>query len=182
MGEVDILTADGRQAPAIAERIDRMFANSPTPTSSMTEKMAYSQGDQGAANQALARKIAAIGLVMILFLTANVIANSVRERFVEFAAMRTMGFGNVTLAMLVAAEAALPCLAGALAGLAVAGLLGPLIPAIMPAGFGIPIPTIAPRVVFWALGVATLMAMLSVIWPILRLIRLDVAAALSGRG
>ena len=120
-------------------------------------------------------------MLMILFLTANVIANSVRERFVEFAALRTLGFRTGILASLVAAEAALPCLLGAGAGLGLAALLGPLIPKILPPNFGIPLPTIAPRVILWALGAAAMMAALSAAWPILRLSRLDVAAILSGR-
>ena len=181
MGEVDIEVKDPAKAPAIAEQIDRMFANSPYPTYSMTEKMVYAPGDGALADQARARKVAAIGLLMILFLTANVIANSVRERFVEFAALRTLGFRTSLLAALVAAEAAVPCLLGAITGLALAAVLGPLIPALLPPNFGIPLPTIALRVVFWGLTSAVLMAALSAVWPILRLSRLDVAAVLSGR-
>jgi putative ABC transport system permease protein len=181
INEVDILTTDGDQSPAIAERIDRMFANSPTPTSSLTEKMVYSPGDQGLADQARARRVAIVGLLMILFLTANVIANSVRERFVEFAALRTMGFSTLTLSLLVAVEAAVPCLAGAAAGIGLAALLAPQIPNVMPRDFGIPLPTMAPPVLLWALGCAALLALLSAALPILRLSRLDVAAVLSGR-
>lgn len=166
----------------MAERIDRLFANSPNPTYSQTEKMIYAPGEQGAADQARARKVAVIGLLMILFLTANVIANSVRERFVEFAALRTMGFRPGVLAALVAAEAAIPCLLGAAAGLGLAAVLGPLIPKLLPPNYGIPLPTIAPRVILWAVGASVLMAGLSAAWPILRLSRLDVAAVLSGRG
>jgi putative ABC transport system permease protein len=182
MGEVDILADNPEQAPAIAERIDRLFANSPYPTSSMTEKMIYAAGDGVLADQARARKVAVIGLVMILFLTANVIANSVRERFVEFAALRTMGFRTGILSALVAAEAAVPCLLGAGAGLGLAALLAPMIPKLMPPNFGIPLPTIAPRVILLALAASVAMAAFSAAWPILRLRRLDVAAILSGRG
>jgi putative ABC transport system permease protein len=181
MSEVDILADDPAQAPALAERIDRLFANSPTPTTSLTEKMIYAPGDMMVADQMRARRIAIIGLLMILFLTANVIANSVRERFPEFAALRTMGFRTPLLAALVAAEAAVPCLLGAGAGLGVAALLSPLIPKILPPNFGIPLPTIAPRVIVWGLAAALVMAALSAAWPILRLRRLDVAAVLSGR-
>jgi putative ABC transport system permease protein len=134
------------------------------------------------ADQARARKVAVIGLVMILFLTANVIANSVRERFVEFAALRTMGFRTGILSALVAAEAAVPCLLGAGAGLGLAALLAPMIPKLMPPNFGIPLPTIAPRVILLALAASVAMAAFSAAWPILRLRRLDVAAILSGRG
>ena len=182
MSEADILADDPAQAAALAARIDRLFANSPYPTTSLTEKMIYAPGDMMLADQERARKVAIIGLLMILFLTANVIANSVRERFTEFAALRTMGFRTPLLAALVAAEAAVPCLLGAGAGLGVAAILSPMIPKLMPPNWGIPLPTIAPRVIVWGLASALLMAALSAAWPILRLRRLDVAAILSGRG
>jgi len=60
--------------------------------------------------------IAGLGFVMILFLTANAMAQSVRERGWEFALLRTLGFSNRRVLMLLFCEAAVPCLAGAAAG------------------------------------------------------------------
>jgi ABC-type antimicrobial peptide transport system permease subunit len=51
----------------------------------------------------------------------------------------------------------------------------------MPAGFGIPLPTISPVVILWAVIAAFAVALLSAALPILRLNRMDIASALSGR-
>lgn len=179
MNEVDILATDPAQAPALAERIDRLFANSPTPTQSQTEKMIYSSDNGDLDVKALTRKIAVIGLVMILFLIANVIAQSVRERQAEFATLKTMGFSDRLMVLLVVLEAALPCLAGALCGVALAAGLAQQIPLLLPRGYGIPTPTMAPSVFLWALGSAGLLALISAALPILRLTRMDIATALS---
>lgn len=83
---------------------------------------------------------------------------------------------------LVAAEAALPCLLGAGLGVALARALVHQIPALMPPGADIPMPTISAAVFFWAFACAGLVALGSAILPALRLAQLDIAAALSERG
>ena len=85
-------------------RIDKLFANSGNPTRSQTEKQLFSQGFGDINAAALTRKIALIGLLMILLLTTNVVARSVRERSAEFATLKTLGFPNGTIMGLVLAE------------------------------------------------------------------------------
>ena len=96
INEVDIVAADPAQSAAIAQQIDQMFANSANPTQTQTEKAAYAVSNNfgGMDVDLLAREIALAGLLMILFLTANVIAQSVRERFAEFATLRALGYGG----------------------------------------------------------------------------------------
>jgi putative ABC transport system permease protein len=179
--EVDSLATDPALTPALAERIDAIFANSANPTRSMTEKEAYAVGGNGGGIdiEALTRKIAVIGLLMIFVLTANVIAQSVRERRAEFATLRTLGFSIARLVALVIAEAALPCLLGAICGVALAGWLAPHLPDLMPPGFGIPTPTMSKTVFLWAEACACALAIGSTVLPIYRLSRLNIAAALS---
>ena len=179
INEVDSLATDPAQAPALAERIDRLFANSGTPTRSQTEKQIFSQSFGDIDGQALARKIALIGLLMIVLLTANVIAQSVRERLAEFATLKTFGFSNARLMGLVMAEAAFPCLLGALCGIALAKWLALQLPAVMPPGTGIPAPTMSSAVLLWALACACGLTLISTALPILCLSRLNIAAALS---
>ncbi|HKQ46354.1 MAG TPA: FtsX-like permease family protein [Rhizomicrobium sp.] len=179
INEVDSLAADPAQAAALAERIDSLFANSGTPTRSQTEKQIYSQGFGDINVEALTRKIALIGLLMIVMLTANVIAQSVRERLAEFATLKTFGFSNTRLIGLVMAEAAFPSLLGALCGLVLARWLALQLPAVLPPGTGIPAPTMTSAVFLWALVCACGLAMASTVLPIARLSRLDIAAALS---
>src|SRR6185295_18152652 len=102
---------------ALAERIDKLFANSGNPTRTQTETQIFSQGFGDINAGMLTRKIALIGLLMILLLTANVVARSVRERLTEFATLKTLGFSNTKLLGLVMAETAIPCLLGALCGI-----------------------------------------------------------------
>jgi putative ABC transport system permease protein len=179
ISEVDLLATDPAQAPALAERIDKLFANSGNPTRSQTEKQIFSQGFGDINAGTLTRKIALIGLLMILLLTANVVARSVRERLTEFATLKTMGFSNGKLFALVVAEAALPCLLGAFCGIFLARWLALQLPAVMPPGTGLPAPTMSATVFLWATICACGLALGSTILPILRLSRLDVAAALS---
>jgi putative ABC transport system permease protein len=181
--EVDLLIADPRQADAIAGRIDRLFANSGSPTQSWTEKMAFnpSNGFGGLDMYGLTQDIALAGLVMILFLTGNVIAQSVRERLPEFAMLKTIGFSDRALVVMVVLEAGLPCVIGAAAGVALSGLVGRSIPAFFPPDFGFPMPTITPMVMLWAALSALALAFASAALPALRLSRMDIATALSGR-
>jgi ABC-type antimicrobial peptide transport system permease subunit len=51
----------------------------------------------------------------------------------------------------------------------------------MPPNFGIPAPTMAPSVFAWALASACIVALASAALPVLRLRRMDIASALSGR-
>jgi putative ABC transport system permease protein len=121
-------------------------------------------------------------MFMVLFLTANGIAQSVRERFTEFATLKTIGFSDRAVTVMVVLESALPCILGAALGIGVAGILARQIPKLMPPNFGIPLPMISPMVILWAASAAFLVALLSAALPILRLKQMDIATALSGRG
>jgi putative ABC transport system permease protein len=181
--EVDLIAANPDQSSAISDAIDRTFASSGTPTASITEKAAYAVGNNfgGLDVNALTADIALAGLAMILFLTANVIAQSVRERFPEFAALKTIGFTDSKVVTLVVLEALAPCLLGAVLGVGAAALLGRQLPNLMPAGFGLPPPTLSASVFLLAAGAALVMAIASAALPAFRLSRMDIAAALSGR-
>src|SRR5262249_19100553 len=117
----------------------------------------------------------------ILFLTANAIAQSVRERIPEFAVLKTIGFSDAGVMALVFAETALPCLAGAGLGMLIAKWFIITLPRLLPPGVGLPLPTLPLSVLAMAFGSAALVAAFSGLLPALRLKRLDVATALSGR-
>ena len=183
ISEADSVAVDSAKAPALAELIDRLFANSAHPTQSATEKTLYAVNNSfgGLDVSALTHEIALIGLLMILFLIGNVIAQSVRERRAEFAALKTIGYSDALMIALVAAEAALPCIAGAVCGVAVAAGLASQLPGIMPSTFGIPSPVMSPAVYLWALASACILAVASTALPALRLRWQDIASVLSGR-
>jgi putative ABC transport system permease protein len=183
INEVDLVADDPTEAAAIAQHIDQVFANSASPTYTQTEKMAFAVSNNfgGLDVGAVTRDIALAGLVMILFLTANVIVQSVRERFAEFATLKAIGFSDRALVGLVVLEAAIPCVLGAIFGVALALGLARQLPALMPPSFGLPMPTMSPGVLLWATLSAFAMALASAALPAFRLSRMDIAAALSGR-
>ncbi len=181
--EVDLTAADPAQTGTIADDIDEKFANSSTPTRTDTEKAAYAVNNYfgGMDIDTLTHEIALAGLLMILFLTANVIAQSVRERFAEFATLRALGYGDGVMIGLVVLEAVVPCLAGAGLGIGLAAWLAQHVQAIVPSGFGIPTPTMS-AMVFAGAGIsAFVLAFVSAALPVVRLMRMDIATALSGR-
>jgi len=182
VGYYEVMVADPERGTEIARAIDRTYASSGLPTRSMTDKAAFDSGmDNGINVGAVTRKISLAGLAMILFLTANGLAQSVRERFAEFAALKTIGYSDRVVMLLVFLEAALPCLAGATLGIALAAALGGQIPKICPPGWGLPVPVMAPIVYLFAGAGAAFIALASTALPAFQLRRMDIATALSGR-
>src|SRR6185437_11134540 len=180
VSEVDFLAADPASSSALAERIDHTFANSATPMQTITEKLARSGNDFGGLDiKKITRVIALAGMFMVLFLTSNGIAESVRERFAEFATLKTIGFSDRAVTAIVVLESALPCVIGAVLGVGLAAALARQIPRLMPPTFSLPMPTMSPVVMLWAAGAAFAVALLSAALPVLRLTRMDIASALS---
>jgi putative ABC transport system permease protein len=180
-GQFRVKVSDGNKTAEIAQQIENKFANSPTPLQSLTEKVAFDVSNTGMDIAAVDRDIALAGMFMVLFLTANGIAQAVRERIAEFATLKTIGFSDNGVIALVFAEAALPCLLGAGLGVALAAFLSNAIPRFLPPGQGLPIPTMTVMVFVWAIVAAALIAFASSALPALRLKRMDIATALSGR-
>jgi putative ABC transport system permease protein len=182
IGQLMTQVSDPSRTAAIAQQIDAHFANSATALQSTTEKAALDISTNGLDLAALDRKIALAGMFMVLFLTANGIAQSVRERLAEFATLKTIGFTDRAVVQLVFLEAALPCLLGALLGVGLAAFLSGQLPRLFPPGQGTPpLPTMTVMVFVWAAVCASAVALGSAALPALRLKRMDIATALSGR-
>jgi putative ABC transport system permease protein len=119
-----IKVADPAQSPAIAKKVDSTFANSPAETKTDTETDCI----QGFANAVgnislITQLIAAAAILMILLVTANTMAQSIRERTNELAVLKTLGFGDSRILGMVLFESCLIALAGGGAGLAVGWLI-----------------------------------------------------------
>jgi putative ABC transport system permease protein len=143
---------------------------------------------QGLANSnvniaALTLCVAGAGLFMILFLVANVIARSVSERIPEFAVLKTLGFRQAHMTLLVVTEAAFPCLLGAAMGLALAYLLTRMALRLLSGDLGrlLSNPEFPPRMLAGAFGFALLLAFACSVIPLQRLRSLSVVDALAGR-
>jgi putative ABC transport system permease protein len=176
--------ADPKRAIEICRRIDQRFANSGTPTFCVPRKT----DAQGLANSnvniaMLTLSVAGAGLFMILFLIANVIARSVAERVAEFAVLKTLGFRQPQMTLLVVAEAAVPCLLGALVGLGLAYLLTRLSIRLLSGDLAqlLSNPEFPPGVIAGAFSFAILLAFACSVIPLQRLRILSVVDALAGR-
>lgn len=109
---------DPSKAPAIENTIDTLFANSSTETRTTTESAFL----QGFANQMgnigkIVTIVAAAVFFTMLLVTANAMAQSVRERVRDIAVMRTLGFSNVSIVSLVLAEGLAITVLGGVVGL-----------------------------------------------------------------
>jgi putative ABC transport system permease protein len=114
--------------------------------------------------------------------TANGIAQSVRERLPEFAVLGAIGFQLRTLCALVVAEALVPCAAGALLGTGLAQLMTAWPARYLPHDLqGVPTPTISPLVWAWALAFAVGLALSGSVPPVLWLRSLAVSQAIARR-
>lgn len=111
-------------SPAIAKKIDTMFANSPTETKTDSEKNFVAGWAKQIGNIGLMTQlIAAAAIFMMLLVTANTMAQSIRERTSELAVLKTLGFGDGRVLSLVLMESCVLALVGGLAGLAVSWAL-----------------------------------------------------------
>jgi putative ABC transport system permease protein len=180
--EIETQTSDASRTADIAQKIDETFANSPNSTQSITEKAALDISNSGVDIATVDREIALAGMFMVLFLTANGIAQAVRERFAEFATLKTIGFSDTGVIGLVFAEAAIPCFLGAILGVGLSMVLAHLTPHLVPPSIGTPpLPRITAMVAVWAGLCALLVALASSALPAMRLRQMDIATALSGR-
>jgi putative ABC transport system permease protein len=124
--------------------------------------------------------VSAIGMALILFLTANAMAQGVRLRIGEFGVLKAIGYSHRLILLLVMAEAALPCLGGAVLGLTFAPLLLGLLKLLLPPLAIFPALVYTPAMLATAAALAVLIGAGSGALPASRIIRLEVAAALAG--
>jgi putative ABC transport system permease protein len=110
----------------VAAAIDRRFANSPAETKTQTEKEFQ---------QAFLKQIGDINLIVVyvlfavffalLFATGSTMLQSMRERIPELAVLKTLGFSDERILVLVLSESLLLSLFAALLGLGIALALFP---------------------------------------------------------
>ncbi len=166
-------------ASRVAQAIDALSANSDHETKSQTES---------AFQQAFVKQFADIGMIVtsimgavfftLLLLTGNTMAQAVRERVPELAILKTLGFKDGTVLVLVLVESVVLVGLGGLLGLGLARLILPGIASkaqgLLPAA--IPLQT-------WGIGLAliVLIGLMVGVLPALRAKRLKIVDALAGR-
>jgi putative ABC transport system permease protein len=172
----NVAVTDPYRVVAVSEGIDKRFANSAheTRTESLRELAQQQMQSIGDLNFLIRAVVGAV-LVALLFATATMMMQSIRERTPELAVLKTVGFSNPTMFLLVLVEALIVCVAGALFGLALANLVFPFASRFVP---GLSMPWV---VVVIGLGAAILVALISATLPAARAARLQVVAALAER-
>jgi len=160
----------------IASAIDAQFANSSYETATQTEQMfAQSQIKQVGDINVIANAIVGAVLFTLLFLTANTMTQSVRERVPELGVLKTLGFSNRKVLTLVLVESISLCGVGAALGLALARV------AFLYIGTTFGIASLPSTVVIGGGGAALFLAALSGGPPAWRATRINIVDALANR-
>ena len=175
--------ADSKKSAQISQAIDNEFANSPdqTRTQNLKEFMDSILRQVGDINFLFNGIVGAV-LFTLLFLTANTMSQSVRERIGELAVLKTVGFTDGTVQWLVLTEALALSLVAAVIGLLLASRALPWATnTAMLQSQGIGAMHVPGSVFGYGLVIAALVALASGLPPAQRARRLSIVAALSGR-
>jgi len=127
---------------------------------------------------------AIIGAVFFatLFLVGNVIRQSTRERTSQFGMLKTLGFSDTRVLAIVAGEALLLCLMGALVGLVGTVVIFPMIANYLPNLSGyLGTPKLSGVVLLFGVLAAGVLTILSAAQPALAAMRLNIVEALRMR-
>jgi putative ABC transport system permease protein len=180
VGWIIVQVTDPNKSDEVAKAIDAISANSDHETKTQTEQ---------AFQLSFAKQLGDIGLIVsaimgavfftLLLLTGNTMAQGVRERVPELATLKTMGFSDVSLLLLVFAEAVLLIVIGGTLGL---GLVAMLLPVIGAASGGmLQLPPVGAGT--WITGLLLMIGIgvLVGVLPAVRAMRLNIVDALAGR-
>lgn len=172
--------ADSSEASEIANAIDDRFVNSAHPTHTDTERGYLQTGLSQLGNLAFfVDAIIGAAFATLVLVTGSNMMQSFQERVPEFAVLKTMGFSDGTLAMLVMGEAGLLCCGAAAIGLGlVAVLLGEAGPA---SGGNIPSVRLSGAIVGYGIVAAAVIALSSTSPAAWRLKRLSIVDALAAQ-
>jgi putative ABC transport system permease protein len=172
----NVAVSDPRLAVNVADGIDRRFANSAnaTQTDSLLE-LAQSQLQSIGDLTFLIRAIVSVVLVALLFATATMMMQSIRERTPELAVLKTLGFTDGAVFRIILVEAVAVFVAAAACGLALSLLVFPFASKIVP-GLSMPLVVVALGLIY-----AVVVAAISALLPAVLAAKLNVAAALARR-
>jgi putative ABC transport system permease protein len=167
---------DPARATAVAAQVDKIFENSSDETRTQSENAAIqSQFKQLADIGFIANAITGAVMFTLLFLSANTMMQSVRERIPELAVLRTLGFAAATVCWLVIAESLLMCLGAAIVGLLLSAGAIRLVGAALGTGM------LPPIVIVGGLAIAMALAIISAATPAVLAQRLNIVDALAQR-
>jgi putative ABC transport system permease protein len=171
-----VVISEPKRAAEMSDAIDQLFANSPneTMTASFRENAQQQMRSIGDLNF-LIRSVTSVVLVALLFSITSIMMQTIRERTPEFAVLKTLGFDDRSIFLMVVAESLLICVAAALIGLALATGVFPYTAKFIP-GLSMPLSVVG----FGLIG-AVLVALIAAAPPASRAARLQVVDGLAGR-
>jgi putative ABC transport system permease protein len=168
--------SDPSRAAELGQTFDTMFANSGAETKTTTEKgfiegFAKQVGDIGAITVAIASTV----LFMFGLVVASTMVQSVRERTSELAVLKTLGFSDIKILVLVLSESLFITVVGGGLGLAVAWLF---VQRGDPTGGYLPVWSLPRADVLAGIGLMILMGLIAGVIPALGAMRLQITDAL----
>jgi len=167
---------DPRHADAISQRIDELFVNSSDEVNTQSEQsFVGSRLKQLADVNFIVTTIVGAVLATLLFLTGNTMMQSMRERIPELAVLKTLGFTDHAVSVMVLCESLLLCVFAALIGLGLARL------AFIPLSRTLGNIEFKSAVVYVAIAIAACLAVATGALPALRARRLNIVDALADR-
>jgi putative ABC transport system permease protein len=171
---------DPRRSAEVSRAVDALFDNSEAPTRTVTENE-RAQGQLASVGDVslLTRGIISAVFFAILVMTGNMVLQSVRERVPQFAVLKTLGFHDSTVFVIVIAETVALCLVGAAVGLAAAAAIFPAVAAAIPSmSVYLSNASLSPQVVGYGFVWAAVLAVVSSAIPALMMLRLKIVDAL----
>lgn len=180
LGWLIIRVKDPKQSAQVAAAVDALFANSPAETKTSSEKdfaksFAKQFGDIGLITTLI---LGAVFFTMLL-VAGNTMAQSFRERIPELAILKTLGFSDLAVMIMVLAEAILISLIGGLAGLLLAKFF--ISGAAESMAATLPGLNLSNTMMLFGVGLMLLFGFLTGIIPALQGLQLNIVAALRRR-
>jgi len=180
LGWLIIRVKDPKQSAQVAAAVDALFANSPAETKTSSEKdfaksFAKQFGDIGLITTLI---LGAVFFTMLL-VAGNTMAQSFRERIPELAILKTLGFSDLAVMIMVLAEAIVISLIGGLAGLFLAKFF--ISGAAESLAATLPGLNLSTTMMLFGVGLMFLFGLLTGIIPALQGLQLNIVAALRRR-
>lgn len=173
---IDIANAADRAR--ISAEIDALFANSAAETKTQSEK--EFQQSFVSMSSAILTAINVVSVVIvgiILLVLANTMIMAARERFREFAVLKTLGFSAGHLVGLIGGESMLIASLGSAAGIALTFPVSAGIEKGLPSGW-FPVFNVEPATVGWAVVAALFAGVVAAAVPVLRTLRTSIVDGL----
>jgi putative ABC transport system permease protein len=177
IGWMTVKVKDPNQSETVASRIDAVFANSSDETKTATEKAFTKQfmSQLGNIGKILVSVVFAVFFVVLL-VTANTMAQSVRERTNEIGVLKTLGFSSGSVLRLIVGESLLLTVIGGLIGFGLAWLAVNALASFMKKYF--PVFEVGGESIVVGVIIMVFLGVIAGMWPAVSAMRLKITDAL----